>query len=279
MLSEQEGIAYFKMHGSGNDFVLIDNRVAALPPESMQAWAEPVCARRFGVGADGIIFLDPAPPGNEADYVWHFFNSDGSRPEMCGNGARCAAKLAYEAGLAGERQILGTDAGPVRTHVMPEIDEVKVEMNRPFGLELEIPLEVEASPITVHFVNLGVPHAVVFGNDIESVDVLGLGRDLRRHGHFAPAGANVNFAQVLDQENMLLRTYERGVEDETFACGTGASAAAYISRALGFSGEEVEVKTSGGEILHISMQGDTVFLQGRTVLVAKGTLFPAALGL
>jgi diaminopimelate epimerase len=265
------------MHGSGNDFVLVDNREAHLSADQIAGLAEPVCKRKFGVGADGLIVLDVTSKGSGADYIWHFYNSDGSAAEMCGNGSRCAARLAFELGLAGRDHVLGTTAGPIRAHVLDGSSEVKVQMTDPIGLALDTPLQVNGSELTVHFVNTGVPHAVVFGNNVKSVDVNVLGRAIRTHEHFAPAGANVNFAQVKDKQHILLRTYERGVEDETFACGTGACAAAYVAHALGLTDPEVAITTSGGEILHISIQEGTVFLQGKTAKVASGRFYPEAL--
>lgn len=274
-----ETVPFHKMHGGGNDFVLVDNREVGLAPEDIQRWAPHVCKRKFGVGADGLIFLEPAPEGDECDYLWRFYNSDGSAAEMCGNGARCAARLAYELGLAGEKQALRTMAGPIRAVVFPDTDQVKVQMTDPRDPALDVTLEVNGAPLRLHFVNTGVPHAVVIGDDVSVVDVRGLGRVIRGHDHFAPAGANVNFVQVADKARILLRTYERGVEDETFACGTGAAAAVYVTHSLGLTGPEVEVTTSGGEILQISIQKDTVFLQGKAVKVSSGVMYPKALGI
>jgi diaminopimelate epimerase len=274
-----ESIPFHKMHGSGNDFVLVDNREANLSAEEIQRWAMPVCRRKFGIGADGLIFLEPSPPGSETDYFWRFYNSDGSAAEMCGNGARCAARLAYEIGLAAEEHVLGTDAGPIRAKVLPDTGQVEVQMTDPADLELDVALDVNGSPLQLHFVNTGVPHVVVIGNDVASADVPGLGRDIRRHERFAPAGTNVNFIRIEDRDRILLRTYERGVEDETYACGTGAAAAVYVTSALGLTGPEARVTTSGGEVLHISIQEGTVFLRGDTVKVSTGLMFPTALGL
>jgi diaminopimelate epimerase len=273
-------IPFHKMHGSGNDFVLVDNREAGLNAEAIANLAEPVCRRKFGVGADGLIVLDNAPEGqNGIDYIWHFYNSDGSAAEMCGNGSRCAARLAFELGLAGRKHVLGTTAGPIRAHVLPDSSEVKVQMTDPVDLALDVALNVNGSSLNIHFVNTGVPHVVVIGNNVKSVDVNALGREIRNHERFAPAGTNVNFVQVVDKGHLMLRTYERGVEDETFACGTGACAAAYVCHSLGLTDPEVEVTTSGGEVLHILIQEGTVFLQGKTAKVASGTFYPEALGL
>ena len=138
---------------------------------------------------------------------------------------------------------------------------------------------VEGERLTVHFVNTGVPHAVVECGDVASVDVKKLGRTLRFHPHFAPAGTNVNFISVADRDALHLRTYERGVEDETYACGTGAAASALVANALGLTGKEVALTTSGGEVLRIFLESGTVHLQGPAVTVYEGRLRPASVGL
>lgn len=272
-------IDFFKMHGSGNHFVLLDNRTLRVPAADMAGWAKAVCAPGFGVGADGLIFLDQAPAGSGADYMWHFYNADGSRAEMCGNGSRCAARLAVHLGLAGPEHVLLTDAGPIRAAVAPDSDQVKVQLTPPQGLALDIPLTLDGEKLTVHFVNTGVPHTVVECGDLASVDVKKLGRALRFHPHFAPAGTNVNFIQATERDALYLRTYERGVEDETYACGTGAAASALVANALGLAGPEVAVTTSGGEVLRIFLENGTVFLQGPAVTVYTGRLLAESVGL
>ncbi len=280
-----------KMQGSGNDFVVLDNRALQLAPDEMPAWARAVCRKAFGVGADGLIFLDTTPPGVGADYIWHFYNADGSRAEMCGNGSRCAARLAHELGLAGRTHVLGTDAGPIKAEVLPDLDLVKVQLTPHHDLRLDIDLtlepsfqeasaQLESTPSwEAHFVNTGVPHLVVFSPDVAALDVQDLGRRFRYHPRFAPSGTNVNFIQVQDRENLLLRTYERGVEGETYACGTGAAAAALIAHSLGRTGPEVNIRTSGGELLGITIDQGALFLTGKAVLVFTANLNLRSLGL
>jgi len=272
-------VPFVKMHGSGNDFVLIDNRELALPRAQMTLWAQHICPRAFGVGADGLIFLQEAPAGEQVDYIWHFYNADGSRAEMCGNGSRCAARLATELGLADRNHVLGTDAGPIHAQVRLDSNLVKVQLTPPTALKLDISLTVDGTQFTVHFVNTGVPHAVVISEDVSAVDVKTLGRALRNHDYFAPAGTNVNFIQIRNSCKLLLRTYERGVEGETFACGTGAAASALVAHELGLADESVELTTSGGEVLQISMENDTLFLEGPAVKTYSGEMFIESLGL
>ncbi len=272
-------IPFVKMQGSGNDFVVIDNRERSVPVEAMAEWAKAVCRRAFGVGADGLFFLENAPadrPG--VDFIWHFYNADGSRAEMCGNGSRCAARLAVLLGMAPARHVIGTDAGPVRAEVFPD-GRVKVQLTPAKDARLDIALPAADQTLRAHFVNTGVPHAVIFTDDVSKIDLPNLGRVVRYHETFRPKGTNANFAQVVDKQTMLLRTYERGVEAETYACGTGASAAAYLSHKLGLTGPEVSVTTSGGERLTITVQGENVFLAGAAVVTFTGDLFLESLGL
>ncbi|UIJ38766.1 diaminopimelate epimerase [Desulfobaculum bizertense] len=272
-------VPFYKMQGSGNDFVVIDNRTLKLPREAMSEWASKICPRAFGVGADGLIFLENAPEGSELDFVWHFYNADGSRAEMCGNGSRCAARLGHELGFGSRTLVFGTDAGPIHAEVSESLDIVKVELTPPLDLALNAELDVDGQKISVHFVNTGVPHAVTIWDDVASLDVVKLGRALRNHPHFAPAGTNVNFIEIKDKNHILIRTYERGVEGETYACGTGNAASALIAHELGLVDAEVELTTSGNEILNISIEKDTVFLQGKAIKTYKGEMYLEALGI
>lgn len=266
------------MQGSGNDFVLLDNRALQLAESLMPQWARSICRKAFGVGADGLIFLDAPGDVPDVDYVWHFFNADGSRAEMCGNGSRCAARLAFELGLAGPVHVLGTDAGPIKAEVFPENDLAKVQLTPHTNLELNLSLELQDQNLKAHFVNTGVPHLVVLVPDVEFVNVRETGRQLRNHPHFFPSGTNVNFVQVVNPETLLLRTYERGVEDETFACGTGAAASALVCHALGHTAESVQVQTSGKEILGIAIENNALFLTGKAILVFAADLNLRSLG-
>jgi len=273
-----KGVEFHKMQGCGNDFVIIDNRSLQTPVAAMPEWARLVCRKCFGVGADGLIFLDAAPAGSGLDYRWHFYNADGSRAEMCGNGARCAARLAALLGIAPADHVLGTDAGGVAAQVLGN-GQVKVRLTPPKDLRLGAELDVEGRKLAVHFVNTGVPHAVVFFEDVSLVDVKKLGRAIRFHPAFAPAGTNANFVTVKGPGELLLRTYERGVEDETYACGTGACASAIIAHALKLAEAEVDVTTSGGEVLGVDVSGGQVVLRGAAEVAFSGTLYPRALGL
>ncbi|WP_187170525.1 diaminopimelate epimerase [Salidesulfovibrio onnuriiensis] len=283
-MSEMFGtsVPFYKMQGCGNDFVVIDNRELGVAKAVMPQWAEKICARAFGVYADGLFFIDHAPEDSSLDYIWHFYNSDGSRAEMCGNASRCAGRLAYALDIAPAEHTFGTDAGPIKARVItegPQRGQVKVQLTPPKGTETNIALNMDGTDMTVHFADTGVPHAVVFVDDVEKTDVQKLGAAIRYHERFAPAGTNVNFAQVKDRETMLLRTYERGVENETYACGTGAAATQLLASTLGLTDATAALTTTGGEVLTISLEGGNVFLQGAAEMTFSGELYLDALGL
>jgi diaminopimelate epimerase len=248
-------IPFMKMSGSGNDFILIDHRRPFFSKAQMQELARKVCRRRISVGADGLIFIEPS---ERADFKWQFFNADGSEAEMCGNGGRCVARFAYLKGIAGPSLTFETVAGILSA----EVDgmRVKLELTKPYSLKLDEPLAVEGKSLSVSSLNTGVPHAVLFVEDVEGWDVVRTGRIIRNHPHFAPSGTNVNFVRVEKGSHLIVRTYERGVEDETLACGTGVVASSLISAFKGFVTSPVSVKTQGGEVLkvHFEIEGKEV---------------------
>jgi len=269
---------FYKMQGSGNDFIVIDNRAKTISPAEMPRWAKTLCPHAFSIGADGIIFLEMDDSGQAATR-WHFFNADGSRAEMCGNGSRCATLLAHMLGMAPAEHLMLTDAGPVHAQVFPEKGEVEVQLTPARDMALNFSLDLDGQPWTAHFANTGVPHTVIVSDDVKKLDVKGLGAKVRHHAHFAPAGTNANFIQIISRDEVLLRTYERGVENETYACGTGAAASVAVAHALGLCEARARVTTSGGETLEIGVRGNDIFLRGKAILVYKGEFCPAALGL
>ncbi|MFW6415416.1 MAG: diaminopimelate epimerase [Thermodesulfobacteriota bacterium] len=276
----RETIPFYKMQGSGNDFVLLVKDHLPQEPRDMSHWAKCICTRAFAVGADGLIFLQSTPGDPDLDIKWDFYNSDGSRAEMCGNGSRCAAALAYALNMAPLELAIGTDAGPVRAKVLSENSEVQVQLTQPFNLNNHVDLKLsDGTAINIHYVNMGVPHAVVISDDANKVDIKFIGPEIRYHSHFSPQGANVNIIQKMDSGHIYVRTYERGVEAETYACGTGAAASAFIAHNLGLCGEETKITTSGGEELRIILHNGSVYLQGKANLVYKGELNPRAIGL
>jgi diaminopimelate epimerase len=248
-MTEQK-IPFFKMTGTGNDFIVIDNREGLIDADHCQDFVRQACRRKLSVGADGVILIEQDP---EVDFKWRFFNADASEAEMCGNGARCAARFACLAGIAARPRIaFRTLAGIIKAEVSGS--RVKVQMTQPHSLQMDIHLEVDGKPFDLGFINTGVPHVVCFAADtqeLESADVLNWGRALRFHPHFQPAGTNVNFVSVLDAHHLAVRTYERGVESETLACGTGAIASSLISAGRNRAVSPVEVRTRSGETLTI----------------------------
>ena len=266
-------LPFFKMHGGGNDFVLMDHREHLIPEAEQSRFAKRVCAPRVGVGADGLILIEDS---DRADFRWRFFNADGSEAEMCGNGARCAARFAVLHGLAGPRLTFETLAGLIEAEVLNH--QVQVSMVDVGDLRLHLAIPLKGETLAGHFLKVGVPHVVVPVENLEEVPIRQWGREIRFHQMFQPAGTNVNFVRAKGPHALEVRTYERGVEDETLACGTGAVASALIGASLGQVASPVEVHTRGGEILTVSFQLHgkeitQVFLQGDALVVYQGELW------
>lgn len=242
---------FTKMNGAGNDFILLDNRQQRV--RLTPAQVARLCDRHRGIGADGLILLVPAPAG-QADWAWEFYNSDGSTGEMCGNGARCFARFVQQ--LTGVRDGFSFLTGAGVIHATFQGERVTVNLTSPRDLRLNQQVTLSTGPLTIHFVNTGVPHAVLYVPDTEQVKVRELGAEIRRHPHFGPKGTNVNFVQVLGPGQIRVRTFERGVEDETLACGTGVSASALIScRVHGFR-SPVKVRVRSGDLLEVSFRDE-----------------------
>ncbi len=269
-------IPFYKMSGCGNDFIIIDNRSGIWNGIRNPGFVKAVCREKLSVGADGLIFIEKS---DTADFRWHFFNSDGSQPEMCGNGARCAARFAFLNGIAGASLSFETIAGVIHAEVNGAI--VKTQLSQPHDLRLHQVIEVDGRQITVHSINTGVPHAVIFVDDLAAVPIKALGAKIRFHGQFQPAGTNVNFITIGGDGIIGIRTYERGVEDETLACGTGSVAAALVSIAMGRAASPVLVKTRGGEQLKVYAEPAAppfaqAYLEGGASLIYTGEMSPEA---
>lgn len=267
-------VEFTKMSGAGNDFILIDHRRPIFNDiAAAQAFARAVCERKFSVGADGLILLEETP---EADFRWQFFNADGSLADMCGNGARCAARFAHAHGMAPARMRFATLAGIIEAEVTGTT--VCLTMTPPQDFSLSQQLDTPAGGTeTVHSLNTGVPHAVIWVTEIEAAPIREWGRHFRFHPRFAPAGTNVNFVGLLGEDLLRVRTYERGVEDETMACGTGAVAAALVAARLGRVASPTRIITSGREELtiHYQREGDDfsrVRLEGPADFIYVGQL-------
>ena len=271
---------FWKMNGAGNDFIILNNIQEGLPAEAFPVLARTLCTPHRSLGADGFMVVEPAQ--GEGDFRLRFYNSDGSVGEMCGNGARCICRYGYETGLAGPTQRVETTAGLVIGERISQ-RAYRVRLNDPTTLSLHEALEAEGAVWPCAYVELGnpgLPHAVVPYPGLAGADpqaLFRLGRALRNHPRF-PKGANVNFYEVTGPDQVLEKTYERGVEDFTLACGTGTGSVVTVLTLLGqVSGQGVQVTMAGGVLtVDVERQGDQVtglYLTGPTNLVAKGEIF------
>ena len=239
-------LPFHKMNGAGNDFVVIDNR--ALDINLSREQIAQLCDRQRGIGADGLLAVEPAEAG--ANFKFRYYNADGGEAEMCGNGARCFGK--FTAMLTGEdtkHVTFETIAGTLSADIIG--DDVRIAMSDPFDLELNTDILIDGLNAPVHSINTGVPHAVVFTDKLEACDVIQYGAAIRNHEHFSPNGTNANFAKVINDQHIAIRTYERGVEGETLACGTGMVACAILHHLLNGAPSPVNVDVEGGETLEI----------------------------
>jgi diaminopimelate epimerase len=269
-------IPFMKMSGSGNDFILIDHRELFLKEDGLKDLVRKVCQRRISVGADGLILIERS---KKADFKWRFYNADGSEAEMCGNGGRCAARFAYLKGIAGSSLKFETLAGILSAWV--DGKKVKLEMTKPFGLKLDETIFIDGKEKIFSSLNTGVPHAVFFVDDLEGVNIIPVGRAIRFHSHFAPSGTNVNFVRLEKESQLSIRTYERGVEDETLACGTGVVASALIAAFRGLVKSPVSVKTRGGEVLAVYFEierreAKRVFFEGDVHVIYEAEMWEEA---
>lgn len=241
-------IDFSKYVGCGNDFIIIDDRLEQFPTHN-SALVSALCHRQFGIGADGIILVQTA---KEADFRMRIFNSDGSEAEMCGNGIRCFKKFLEELGYLDPFYMIETMHRRLKVETIGE--QISVEMGDPKDIRFSINIEYKNTPYLLHCIDTGVPHIVLFVNELASVNVNELGRALRNHAYFSPKGTNVNFAQRLPSGKIALRTYERGVEGETLACGTGATATALAAGYQYKLTGPLDIQLSSNEFLRIGFQ-------------------------
>ncbi len=264
-------LRFTKMNGAGNDFILIDNRAGDVHLDRSQI--AHLCDRHRGIGADGILLLEKAT--NHADFRMRYFNADGGEAEMCGNGARCFARFANQVAEAQTKISFETPAGVISAELVGDL--VTLQMTKPNDLRLDIELPVANENKTVHFINSGVPHVVIPIPRIDDVDVRREGSAIRHHKMFSPKGANVNFIEKRGPNSIAIRTYERGVEDETLACGTGIVASALIFAANENTNGPITVIARGGDELQVSFEkSDNSFrdvtLTGPAEFVFEGTI-------
>jgi diaminopimelate epimerase len=272
------GLAFAKMSGAGNTFVVIDDRGGAVEAAlkaaglTLDGFVIRMCSPLYGVGADGLILLRPS---DRYDFAWRFFNADGSHANMCGNGARCAARYARLVGLAGDTAAFETGAGVVRAETHGT--DVRVALTPPGPVGPPLSLRLGGETFTGYAIDTGVPHLVIPVPHVSRVDVEALGSQARHEARFKPAGTNVNFVSVQDDGTLRVRTFERGVEGETMACGTGVTAAALVMAHLGRTGPPVTVVPLSGEALTVSFtrEGDAftrVTIDGPAKVLFRGEI-------
>ena len=264
-------LRFTKMNGAGNDFILIDNRAREIDLDRSQI--AQLCNRHRGVGADGILLLENTT--NRADFRMRYFNADGGEAEMCGNGARCFARFANR--VAGTQKTISfeTPAGVISAELGDNL--VTLRMTEPTDLRLNVKVSVPDENKTVHFINSGVPHVVIPVPKIDDVDVQCEGAAIRHHKMFSPNGANVNFIEKRESNKIAIRTYERGVENETLACGTGIVASALIFAATENTSGPIHVIARGGDELQVGFERvdggfRNVTLTGPAEFVFEGTI-------
>ncbi len=265
-------IPFMKMSGAGNDFVVMDNRDGQV--DATAQFISRVCARRLSVGADGLLLVE-TPQDAGADFRMRYYNSDGGEAETCGNGARCISRFAHLHGIVGGSMCFETAAGPYTAEMVGE--GVKLGMSDPVDVRHDFSVELSSGAVSAASANTGVPHVVYFVDSVEDLDVVELGRETRYHDDFAPAGTNANFAQALPGGGLRIRTYERGVEDETLACGTGAVASAITAALRGKATSPTPVRVQGGFDLLIHYANDenrihAIYLEGDARVVCAGEL-------
>lgn len=275
---------FTKMHGCGNDYVYIDGAKEKIAPEDKEAFVRRVSDRHFGVGGDGVIFINPA---KEADFEMEMYNVDGSRAEMCGNGIRCVAKFVYDKGLTDKTDISVISCGKVKyLHLFlqdGQVDMVRVNMGAPELKAALVPVVCErqqAVDETIHVqgldykmtcVSMGNPHAVVFMDGVKELDIEQIGPHFENHERF-PRRTNTEFVEVLDRQTVLMRVWERGT-GETLACGTGACATVVACVLNGLTQETVTVKLLGGELkITWDREANLVYMTGPAATVFEGAM-------
>ncbi|MDD5449213.1 MAG: diaminopimelate epimerase [Candidatus Omnitrophica bacterium] len=268
-------VEFVKMVASGNDFVIVDGAKGSM----VSKFAKEICDRKYGAGADGLIILEKS---KKADFKMRIFNPDGSEPSMCGNGARCAALFFVQSPkskVTSHKIKFETKAGIIEAEVNRNV--IRLKMPNPRDIWVNIDLNIGSQFYKVHYINTGVPHAVFFVGNCDTINVREVGRQIRYHKQFQPEGANADFAQIINDKTLKIRTYERGVEDETLACGTGSVASALLAHYLKLTKKSpVAVETRGGEVLKVYFdfkddRFSDVWLEGSAAIAYKGIYFPA----
>ncbi len=274
-------LRFVKYVGAGNDFVIINNFDKKILGKTYPELAKKLCAQKFSIGADGLLIIEPTIKSN-CEFKMVYYNADGSRASMCGNGARCIAHYAYELELCDDLVNFDTDAGVITAEIK-RADRIKIKLTEPKGIKTDFLIKLDnGKELSINFIDTGVPHTVIFVNEIEKIDVNNLGREIRNHKMFAPNGTNVNFAKVKDRNSLIVRTYERGIESETLSCGTGVTASSVIAGIKNLVFSPVNCITKSGEELTISFTKNdpedmispvsNLFLEGKVYHVFDGEI-------
>lgn len=262
-------IFFSKMEGTGNDFVIIDNReeqfTSIVKKDEMKNTISRMLQRHYGIDADGLILIE-----NFKGYFFNmrYFNRDGSEAELCLNGARCAVKFAHRLGIIEEKGKFLTPAGPVGFAFHSDV--ISVEVLPPVDLKLNFTLTIARKKYKLSYLKLGVPHTIMFVDSFDDINISELGSAIRNHKEFQPDGTNVNFVMV-ENKSIFVRTYERGIEAETLSCGSGVVASAYIAAKLFLAESPVKVKTNGGE-LTVTLK-DKLYLEAPANFIFDGTYY------
>lgn len=276
----RDAVPFAKMNGSGNDFVVIDNRDGSIAPEILADFTRAVCRRGLGEGADGVVTIGAALPGSDIDFRWRYVNADGTEGDLCGNGAMCGARFAVDAGIAPASCRFETPAGMIAAEVIDGGPAVRLEMVDARVSRRGLHLDDAADVTAFDLVQIGVPHVVAVAPDVDMfADFDAWGRKIRHHDDLAPEGANANLIHRLGPDTIRMRTWERGVEAETLACGTGAVASAIVAATRKLVSQPVRVVTSSGRTLTVTweQQGEVatgIRLTGEARFVSRGTLDP-----
>ncbi len=266
-------LEFYKMSGAGNDFIVGDNRQGSWSAMPLDRLAKGLCRQHLAVGADGLLLIEHS---KKAHFRLRVFNADGSESPMCGNGARCAARYALMKVIAGRSMSIEVGSGVITAEILPDF-RVRVEVPGAQGAPARVSVRLGGRTLPAYLTDAGVPHLVVFVKDVRSVPVSSLGAALRHAPETGPGGANVDFVTVSPTPPFPMRTFERGVEAETLACGTGATAAAWTLFKLGLSGPDVRMLPASGEELLVEIRdGESpspgFHLTGGARLVCRGSL-------
>jgi diaminopimelate epimerase len=262
-------IFFTKIEGSGNDFLVINNFDSyineLIPEPALPEFIKKIANQHLGAGADGVIFLDPA---KDYPFSMRYYNKDGGEASLCLNGARCIVNFAYRLGIVEEKGKFLSASGPLGFYYQGQ--SVSIEVPSPVDIKMNFTLTINRKKYRGNFLRLGVPHCVVFVDSFDKLDVKEVGQAIRNHKTFKPEGTNVDFV-THDNNTLFVRTYERGVEDETLSCGSGVLASAYIATKLFITQSPITCRTKGGELLVVIK--DKLYLEGPSSILYDGVFY------